>query len=173
MTRSRPRFLALLMLLGPLLVAGSCKHDDGAGTDTAADVRADVGPEAAGDDTADVRTEVGSEAAVDTAADVATCDAGLLTGVWLSARYSVSFDADLSYQAAGAPNLAHIDVTGQAVVDSCRISFTNESGAFACPTDKVGIYTFAVGATSLSLTLVADPCDGRRIPLDGVVLARE
>lgn len=99
-----------------------------------------------------------------------SCDAALVPGIWLSDGYSVRFADDLSYEAAGAPNLMTIDVTGQAAIDGCEISFTDLAGDYACPEDQVGVYSFAVTEAELHLELVEDPCDGRRIPLDGATL---
>ncbi|MBI5486813.1 MAG: hypothetical protein HY905_05745 [Deltaproteobacteria bacterium] len=170
MMRINPRILVLLLSLAVVLAAG-CKGSGDAGTDTAADVRLDVAPETTADSPAEAEAEAAPEATAE--ADAAECDAGLLTGVWLSANYSVRFAADLSYEAAGAPNLTRIDVTGQAAVDGCQITFGHEGGTYACPDEQPGTYTFTVDATQLSFTLVSDACDGRRIPISGAVLTRE
>lgn len=68
------------------------------------------------------------------------CDAALLSSVWLSNRYSVEFFDDLSYRAAGAPNLMTIHVTGQATVDGCTLSLTDEGGVSppSSPSMEVG-----------------------------------
>lgn len=136
----------------------------------------DSAQDADADTDADTGSDSDSDSDTDTDADTdndAECDSALLTGVWLSAKYSVEFAADLSYEAAGAPNLMEIDVTGQAAVDGCEISFTDEGGQFACPPQQVGVYTFSVSDTKLAFELVSDACDGRRIPLSGAVLTRE
>ena len=167
----RPLFLCLLA--GSLAVAPGCPGDD-SGTDAAAEADAVAEADTAAEADADAVAEAAPDADVEPDVDsTGGCDAGLLTGTWLSTDYSVRFAADLTYEAAGAPNLLTIDVTGQAVVDGCRISFTNEAGSHPCPTDQIGVYDFTVDATTLTFTMVTDLCDGRRIPIDGAVLARE
>jgi hypothetical protein len=101
-----------------------------------------------------------------------TCDKTLLPGLWSSANYTVNIAPDFSFEAAGAPNLAEIDVTGTIDADGCDLFITDTGGQYACPPEQVGHYTFSVNATQLKLTAVADPCDGRRIPLNGARLNR-
>lgn len=102
-----------------------------------------------------------------------TCDETLLPGVWTSTKYSIEIFNDFSFQAAGAPNLAEIDVTGTIDIDGCDFIITDTAGQFACPEDQVGHYTFTVTADKLTLKGVEDLCDGRRIPLDGAQLKRD
>jgi hypothetical protein len=83
------------------------------------------------------------------------------TGPATSTGGTVASEAESS-NGAGAPNLLTIDVTGQAVVDGCRISFTNEAGSHPGPTDQLGVYDFTVDATTLAFTVVTDLCDDRR-----------
>jgi hypothetical protein len=147
MTRTTFSTLILFLALCPLTASVGCGDDDASG-------------------------DTDSDSDSDTDTDV-ECDEALLPGVWLSTDYSVEFAEDLSYEAAGAPNLEVIDVYGQAAVDGCEVSFTDESGDFACPAEQVGVYNFTVNATTLAFTLVSDACDGRSIPLDGAVLTRE
>lgn len=180
-TRTRSTSLVLFALAFPLATGGACKGDDSSARDTAADrAPADVAAPDVPADHAPTDVPAPDVAADHAPADVAPpddtgggCDASRLTGVWLSANYSVRFAADLSYEAAGAPNLTRIDVTGQAAVDGCRITFGNEAGTYACPDSQPGRYTFTVTATSLALTLVSDACEGRQRPLSGAVLTRE
>jgi hypothetical protein len=100
------------------------------------------------------------------------CDETLLPGLWSSATYTIAIAADLSFEAAGAPNLAEIDVAGDITTDACDFIITDTAGQFACPEGQVGHYTFSVSATQLSLTAVDDPCDSRRLPLNGAQLTR-
>lgn len=123
----------------------------------------------------DASLQVGADASLQVGADAAsssTCDRAKLAGLWTSTNYSVLIASDLSFQAAGAPNVAVIHVTGTLGGEGCTLTFTDLSGTHACPPNQVGTYTFSVTETSLSLQLVSDACDGRRIPLSGAVLAR-
>jgi hypothetical protein len=169
MTRAIFSTLILFLALFPLTAAVGCGGDDASGD---SDSDSDSDTDADGDTDTDTDTDTDSDTDADTDSDT-ECDEALLPGVWLSADYSVEFAEDLSYEAAGAPNLEVIDVTGQAAVDGCEISFTDESGDFACPAEQVGVYTFAATETTLTFALVSDACDGRSIPLDGAVLTRE
>jgi hypothetical protein len=145
MTHMIPKAWFLVLAVGLAAAPGCGSDDDDTGTDTDTDSDSD------GD-----------------------CSAALLPGDWLSDDYSVRFASDLSYEAAGAPNLEEIDVTGQAAVDGCEISLTDlTGGVYACPEAQVGVYTFTVSETTLTFALVSDACDGRRIPLDGDVLTRD
>ena len=163
MSTATLRTLCFALALCPFAAAVGCgSDDDSSGGDTDADTDTDT----------DADTDTDTDA--DTDADGGTsCDADLLAGVWFSANYSVEFASDLTYEAAGAPNLETIDVTGHATVDGCQISLVDDGGVYACPADQVGVYTFAVDATTLAFTLVSDPCAGRATPLDGDVLARQ
>jgi hypothetical protein len=171
MTRASFTTLVLILVLAPFVTAGSCGGDDGddtGGNDT------DTGTETGSDGDADGDSDGDSDGDADGDSDGdSDCGASLLPGVWLSNKYSVEFFEDLSYEAAGAPNLQQIDVTGQAAVEGCQISFTDATGTHACPAAQVGVYTFEVNDTTLAFTLVSDACAGRAIPLDGAVLARQ
>jgi hypothetical protein len=101
-----------------------------------------------------------------------TCDETLLPGLWTSAHYTIEIGSDFTFEAAGAPNLTQIDVSGTIDTDGCGFNITDTAGTYACPDDQVGKYTFTVTASELRLTAVEDPCDGRRIPLDGAKLKR-
>jgi len=167
MTPRTVRSLFLFLVLGPFCVASACGGDDDS---SGGDSDADSDSDSDSDTDADSDTDSDSDSDSDTDGD---CDAELLPGVWLSTDYSVEFADDLSYEAAGAPNLMEIDVIGQAAVDGCEISFTDTGGDYACPEEQVGVYTFSVSETTLSFAVIDDACDGRRIPLDGAVLTRE
>jgi hypothetical protein len=176
MTRTIFRTLILFLLLSPFAAATACGDDDASGGDSDSDTDTDTDGDTDAD--ADTDTDADTDSDTDTDTDTGTdtgsaCDADLLPGVWLSTDYSVQFLEDLSYEAAGAPNLEVIDVYGQAAVDGCEISFTDATGDYACPAEQVGVYSFTVDATTLSFVLVSDACAGRSIPLDGAVLARQ
>jgi hypothetical protein len=100
------------------------------------------------------------------------CDETLLPGLWSSANYTIAIAPDLSFEAAGAPNLGEIDITGDITTDACDFFITDSGGQVACPEGQVGHYTFSVSATQLRLTAIDDPCDGRRLPLNGAQLTR-
>ncbi len=102
-----------------------------------------------------------------------TCDETLLPGLWTSATYTIDISADLSFEAAGAPNLTQIDVTGSIEIDGCDFFITDTGGQFACPEDQAGHYTFTVTDKELRLSAVEDPCTGRRMPLDGARLKHD
>jgi hypothetical protein len=101
-----------------------------------------------------------------------TCDPAKLAGLWGGARYSMEILGDFKYRASGTPNMASIDVNGSVAVDKCSVKIVDVSGVYACPTVDVGRYTFTVTDTTLTFTLVSDPCDGRRIPLTAGPLTR-
>jgi hypothetical protein len=163
----------LFLALCPLTGAAGCGDDDASG-DTDSDTDTDTDGDTDTDADTDTDSDTDSDTDTDTGTDTGSvCDADLLPGVWLSTDYSVQFLEDLSYEAAGAPNLEVIDVYGQAAVDGCEISFTDATGDYACPAEQVGVYSFTVDATTLSFVLVSDACAGRSIPLDGAVLARQ
>jgi hypothetical protein len=163
MKRMPWRTLALFLSLSPLVAVSACDPDDDSGSDSGADADADA------DADSDTDTDTDTDGDTDTSS---SCEGALLAGTWLSANYSVRFAGDLSYEAAGAPNLEEIDVTGQAAVDGCQISLTDLVGTYACPEDQVGVYAFAVTDTTLTFALVSDDCLGRSTPLDGDVLTR-
>lgn len=94
-----------------------------------------------------------------------TCDASKLVGVWSGTSYSMEILSDMTYRASGTPNMASIDVNGTLQVSGCDVTIVDTSGQYACPSTDIGAYTFTATETTLSFTLVSDPCDGRRIPL--------
>jgi hypothetical protein len=102
----------------------------------------------------------------------AGCDATLLPGSWTSANYSIQIAPDLTYVAAGGPNLTTIQAQGNIAVGGCTLSFTDTGGNGACPASQVGTHTFAVSTTALHLIAASDACDGRRTPVSGVTLTR-
>jgi hypothetical protein len=102
----------------------------------------------------------------------AACDRARLPGLWTSSSYSIRMGADGRYEAAGAPNMMSIDVVGTWAVDGCTVRFTDTGGDYACPASQVGTFTFTVSATTLRFTVVSDACDGRRLAVDGAVMAR-
>lgn len=137
---------------------------------------ANCAPKTGGDDEdTDVPTDTDVPGDTDPGSDtdVTACEPSLLPGLWLSATYSIDIGEDLSFDAAGAPNMAQIDVSGQISVDGCQLSFVDASGVFACPSEQVGEYTYTVDATTLTLTAVSDPCAGRLSAADGAVLLRD
>ena len=91
-----------------------------------------------------------------------TCDAAKLPATWLGTSYSVRVADDFTFEAAGAPNLATIQVTGTMAIDDCTARFTDTGGVYACPKEQVGTYTFSVSDTALRFTLVSDDCAGRQ-----------
>lgn len=101
-----------------------------------------------------------------------TCDEKLLPGLWTSATYTVQIFNDFTFEAAGAPNLSQIHVTGEIETDGCDFIITDLAGDYACPEDQIGSYTFTVTASRLTLSAVDDPCAGRKNPLDGATLQR-
>ena len=119
-------------------------------------------------------TETSPDASSQTAdaSSVAVCDRAKLTGLWTSANYSIRIASDLSFEAAGAPNMAVIQVTGTLGGEGCTLTFTDSGGTYACPGNQTGTYTFSVTESALHLQLVEDACEGRRRPLDGVTLTR-
>ncbi len=103
------------------------------------------------------------------------CDAAKAAGYWTSPSFSLRIASDGSYDAAGAPNDAVIDVRGHLTIDGCTIRFTDASGPYACPSTQVGTYTFAVSDTTLRFATASsadDACDGRRSAISGLTLTR-
>ncbi len=100
------------------------------------------------------------------------CDRAKLTGLWTSASYSIRIAGDGTYQAAGAPNMMTIDVTGRVAVDGCTLRFTDTGGSYACPASQVGAYTCPVSDKTLHLPLGSDDCDGRRLAVTDVTMTR-
>jgi hypothetical protein len=101
----------------------------------------------------------------DAAPRQASCDARKLVGVWTGARYSMQILGDMTYRASGSPNMATIDVNGTLQISACSVQIVDVSGKFACPSAAIGQYTFTVTDTTLTFSVVSDPCDGRRMPL--------
>jgi hypothetical protein len=100
------------------------------------------------------------------------CDRSRLPGLWTSTDYSMRIAPDLTYEAAGAPNVMTIDVRGKLAVESCTVRFTDTDGSFACQATQVGTYTFRIGAGTLQFHLVKDDCEGRRLAVNDTRLRR-
>jgi drug/metabolite transporter superfamily protein YnfA len=79
---------------------------------------------------------------------------------------------DLTYHTIGAAQ-TNYDVTGAIEVDGCTAMFTDLAGQGACPAAQVGEYAFVVTETTLTATLIDDPCAGRVFGLDGTVFERQ
>ena len=102
-----------------------------------------------------------------------TDDPALLPGVWLSSRYSIEIFEDLTYRAAGAPNLQVIEVYGVMEAEEGVLTMQDQDGLLACPPEQEGVYGFAVDDATLRLYLYSDPCTGRRTALNAAVLQRQ
>lgn len=94
-------------------------------------------------------------------------------GVWAGAHYSMEILGNMTYRASGSPNMASIDVNGTLQIDKCHAKIVDTSGRYACPSTDIGQYTFTVTDTTLTFTVVKDPCDGRRTPLTAGPLTKK
>jgi hypothetical protein len=65
-----------------------------------------------------------------------------------------------------------LEVEGKYTVEGNQITFQDVSGPYACPADQKGVYTFDGTESSGSLTVVSDPCEGRKMSNHKIVYTR-
>jgi hypothetical protein len=123
------------------------------------------GDDASGDDADDA-----DDAADDDTAGCGSVD--LLPGTWIAGPITMEIAADLTYHTVGSAQMNY-DVTGTIEVDGCTARFTDTSGQGACPLAQIGEYGFVVTETTLTTTLMSDPCAGRVVGLDGTEFQRQ
>jgi hypothetical protein len=90
-----------------------------------------------------------------------------LTGTWtttglggIPGTVTMTFDADSGYT-VDAQATAGVDVTGTYSLTGSRIVYTDSSGPQACNAATTGTYDYVISGTTLTFTLVSDPCNGR------------
>jgi hypothetical protein len=95
--------------------------------------------------------------------------ADLLVGNWTKLiqgrTATVTFTSDHKWQVEFIDD-AGIDVWGSYIISGNQITIIDEGGEYS--SDEAGVYSFQVTETSLTLTVVSDPADGRRIVVEGI-----
>jgi len=161
------RFSIFWLVLVLLAVGCDCggddddDNDDAAGDDDAGDD--DAGDDDAGDD------DAGDDDAGDDDADCGSGD--MLPGEWVSNVVNWTINADLSYHAVGVLDTSY-DVTGEMTVAGCTLTMVDLAGTGACPANQLGVYDFVVTDTTLTTTVVDDPCIGRVLGINNKTFTR-
>lgn len=92
-----------------------------------------------------------------------------LVGTWtknIQGRVAtVTFTADYKWQVEFIDD-AGIDVWGSYIISGNQITIIDEGGEYS--SDDAGIYSFQVSDSSLTLTKVNDPVDGRSVVVEGI-----
>ena len=81
----------------------------------------------------------------------------------------VSMNADNTYNVDFGMD-GSAEVNGEYKLNGSKVTIKDVSGPQACPQEAV--YTFGVSSTSLTMTRVSDPCEGRGGPEGVMVFTR-